>query len=466
VDARRWKSVPALQPYCLRLPSFLWHSLFFSVPTPLRIIIRRYLEQREVGFCVSIYFASPGACLQSPASGQCIYAMPPSTTGSSLGPGKIPKLRSSCDGCGVAKVKCDRSQPECGRCAALGLSCVYGLSRQFGKPRRKRLATGVDAAARRINHVEHRDEARNCPANVVYGQPASMNQLNPPGYFNPVDAIPPATSDLTSNLGTCEQNDYGSDLFAGNFFADWSQLDGAVISAPATDPDNFVRTNSTFHHSCPREPYEILRDLICPSFCLHAPEAGSNPVSAQLDQVLSCTRHAINRLTQLLKCPCARSGHRIMVHASIISRILLWYQQAAGWTCSNASPSRVLAIAHSTISNNVPASSPSPSAENANSLNPSTLAQSTGFVVEHVPVSIGTFNIEDQNVQAAFRDQLVLSGLKKTASLIELFMSQAACESTANGVTGLYTHIGTWLWGEHSRTVTVLKTRLSSLNAD
>jgi hypothetical protein len=42
---------------------------------------------------------------------------------------------------------------------------------------------------------------------------------------------------------------------------------------------------------------------------------------------------------------------------------------------------------------------------------PSTLVQSTGFAVAQVPVSMGTFNIEDENVQDAFRNQLVLSEL-------------------------------------------------------
>lgn len=48
-----------------------------------------------------------------------------------------PKLRSSCDGCGAAKLKCDRGQPECGRCVSFGMPCVYGESRKFGRPPRQ-----------------------------------------------------------------------------------------------------------------------------------------------------------------------------------------------------------------------------------------------------------------------------------------------------------------------------------------
>lgn len=50
-----------------------------------------------------------------------------------------PKLRSSCDRCGAAKLKCDRGRPQCGRYIPLGLDCVYGVSRKMRKPARERL---------------------------------------------------------------------------------------------------------------------------------------------------------------------------------------------------------------------------------------------------------------------------------------------------------------------------------------
>ncbi|MCJ1436262.1 hypothetical protein MMC27_005640 [Xylographa pallens] len=50
------------------------------------------------------------------------------------------KLRGSCDGCGTAKLKCDRGQPECARCVSLCLLCTYGFSRKCGKPSRAKQA--------------------------------------------------------------------------------------------------------------------------------------------------------------------------------------------------------------------------------------------------------------------------------------------------------------------------------------
>jgi hypothetical protein len=67
-------------------------------------------------------------------------------------------------------------------------------------------------------------------------------------------------------------------------------------------------------------------------------------------------------------------------------------------------------------------------------------------------------------VLAAFRNQLILSELKMTADLIDMFMSQESGGSSATGVASLYSHLGIWLRSEHSRTVKILRSRLDALN--
>ena len=44
-----------------------------------------------------------------------------------------PKLRQSCDGCFLAKVKCSKQRPICTRCLAVGLECRYSPSSRAGK---------------------------------------------------------------------------------------------------------------------------------------------------------------------------------------------------------------------------------------------------------------------------------------------------------------------------------------------
>jgi hypothetical protein len=405
---------------------------------------------------------------------------PTTTTVPLLGPG-APKLRSSCNGCGTAKVKCDRIQPECGRCTTLGLACVYGLSRHSGKPPRKRPAPDLETATRRKKRAAYNDESRNRHIALGHGQPQTSIESRQLEYSNSAIDITSSTSGLTNMFQIEDQNQFNSAFFNPLFLDAWPPLDSFDVGleippvpssatenrllATASKPDSSVRMKSACYHrhSCPRESYEIFRDLICLSPDLHAPEVGSDPVSAQLDQVLRCTRNAIDRLTRLLRCPCARSGHRVMVHASIVSRILLWYQQAAEWTCSTTWPSRTLATVDSPTSSSASPSSPSAyeASNDTDTTTTPTLVQFTGFVVEHVPVSMGTFSIDDQNVQAVFRDQMVLSELKRTASLIELFTSQDSCDSSINGTAGLHSHLGEWLRSEHARIVRTLTTRLS-----
>lgn len=46
-----------------------------------------------------------------------------------------PRLRASCDGCFLAKVKCSKARPICSRCLACGIECRYSPSSRSGKPK-------------------------------------------------------------------------------------------------------------------------------------------------------------------------------------------------------------------------------------------------------------------------------------------------------------------------------------------
>ncbi|TVY56143.1 Aflatoxin biosynthesis regulatory protein, partial [Lachnellula cervina] len=332
---------------------------------------------------------------------------------------KAPKLRSSCEECGNAKVRCNPSgQPECRRCIALGLACVYGISRKFGKPPRKR---GPDLDITNSSSYKKRATwtAGSCENLTMTGSQQSQG-ANRPAQLNSASSMPnnfPVSSSI-DDPSSIYQQDQPDPPFISSFAVDeWPQFDiwpgleipclsnssgvESRLSTSALEPaSNSSRSFDTPDtHSCPRGSYELFRDLICPEPFLHAPEASSDTVSAQLDQVLLFNRDAIDRLSRLLDCPCAKSGHRVMVHASIISRILIWYQQAAGSTGSNA-------IAASSPSGSASPSSfpPSEATTDADTASLPMLVQSTGFAVAQVPVSMGTFSIEDQNLQAIIRN--------------------------------------------------------------
>ncbi|RDL30667.1 uncharacterized protein BP5553_10012 [Venustampulla echinocandica] len=52
-----------------------------------------------------------------------------------------PKLRASCDGCFLAKVKCSKDRPICSRCLTTGAECGYSPSCRTGKPKTTSLPT-------------------------------------------------------------------------------------------------------------------------------------------------------------------------------------------------------------------------------------------------------------------------------------------------------------------------------------
>lgn len=51
---------------------------------------------------------------------------------------RLQRLRASCDGCFLAKVKCSKSRPICSRCLTCGTDCHYSPSSRAGKPRADR----------------------------------------------------------------------------------------------------------------------------------------------------------------------------------------------------------------------------------------------------------------------------------------------------------------------------------------
>ncbi|KAI1751685.1 hypothetical protein F4782DRAFT_503888 [Xylaria castorea] len=71
-----------------------------------------------------------GAGYQTTTTGSSEYStMTPSTKV------RAPRLRASCDGCFLAKVKCSKQRPMCSRCLACGISCNYSPSSRAGKPK-------------------------------------------------------------------------------------------------------------------------------------------------------------------------------------------------------------------------------------------------------------------------------------------------------------------------------------------
>ena len=70
------------------------------------------------------------------------------------------KLRASCDGCHLAKVKCSKGQPACNRCLSMGTDCLYSPSLRAGKPKGSKNNMSKKMTARASLQVQVRDGAK------------------------------------------------------------------------------------------------------------------------------------------------------------------------------------------------------------------------------------------------------------------------------------------------------------------
>ncbi|KAF2204081.1 hypothetical protein GQ43DRAFT_461050 [Delitschia confertaspora ATCC 74209] len=410
-----------------------------------------------------------------------------------------PKLRSSCDECGAAKLKCDRGQPECGRCISLGLLCVYGVSRKMGKPSRRRLQIpGTPAGGVPV---------------IPTGNVGSQQDREEINGRRPIDGFSNNFRTSIDSIDSLHSDLFGSvlpDYFPSLEFGDGSNIDlGHTSTLSSTDFEGYATpTTQTDHshnqvneknyfesallalsgsnkgHDCFREAHETLGSLSFDS--LHnvhslpqTPPASastmtSNAQGVPLDHVLRLNREASERLGRLLTCSCAASPHIALLHASIICRILIWYEQGVSSTQSTAS------VVLDTTSLQLPLTEFSPCSGSGSSGGGSAWSSAaastfntggettpilTGLSVAPARMALGSFNIDDLRVQAALKIQLLLGEMRRVSRLIDQFTSHNTGASNSNGSTfggveGLYQNLDTWLRGEHSRIANTMRSEL------
>lgn len=256
-------------------------------------------------------------------------------------------------------------------------------------------------------------------------------------------------------------------------------------------------------NDCPQEAYEILGSLsflsLTKASCVPNEGTGSEGGSGSqmsadvpLDYVLRLNREAserLGRLLRLLNCSCARSPHLALLYASIISRVLTRYQDAAN--CMDSASCSPIATALDTVSHHPPTSGPSsysskssgsrggpcvwssaaPSSYTSSASGTSPLSQSAGLAVAPTKMAIGTFNVDDLHVQTALKIQLLLGEMRRAGRLIELFITShntgGECltdKSTHGGIESLYINLDSWLKGEHSTISNMMRLKLRELS--
>lgn len=298
-------------------------------------------------------------------------------------------------------------------------------------------------------------------------------------------------------------------------FSDWIHPDDLMQtpeSQPASDADSaHMPPSSSSHrlptsfssldsfpdllqpdsHHCQKLAYATLDSLSLRQDGSAASASGSarggdHRLVQTMDKVLNRNKQAVDNMRQLLACPCSRSPHLAMLYASITSKILMWYQLAAGCARPAATttatwdsfpplgggshhhqhqPTPPLSASSSPAATSVtPAASPAAMTTAAAAAHQA--QHKGGFVVTPMQFSAGAFAVDDEAAQEALRTQLLLSELKKAGNLIDLLCMQgggggggggrvgeATAAAPGGEVTDIYSALGTWLKCELNRTV-------------
>jgi hypothetical protein len=223
-------------------------------------------------------------------------------------------------------------------------------------------------------------------------------------------------------------------------------LDGSCASSePSPKSMTFDQSRSRLSvsvtmptsHCCSALAYSTLESLriIGPD----STQPWPNVEIKSLDSVLSTTKLAVQSVLQLLSCPCSSDPHLSMLYSSIASKILNWYQIAAGVNPVAAPLSAAPSL-----------SSPASSSVYSSPLSTPGSEHST-FCVQMQPLKFGLYQF-DEAEQERLRRQVVLKELKKCGQLVDALANWRG-EGQSEQAEFLYDVLGAWLKSELHKTL-------------
>lgn len=127
------------------------------------------------------------------------------------------KLRASCDGCYLTKIKCNKARPMCSRCLTYGTDCVYSPSSRSGRTRKDQITNSSknDSEPAVSSHPQRqtcRENEKFSKPPLIYAPPVNLSDNESSYDFDP--AI------LTPSLGaTFDQYPLFDGDFAGSAMA-------------------------------------------------------------------------------------------------------------------------------------------------------------------------------------------------------------------------------------------------------
>lgn len=293
-------------------------------------------------------------------------------------PSKFPKadprrLRASCDGCYLSKVKCTKETPTCTRCLNHGVVCKYSPSQRVGKPRRLRenqqvhdRSTTQDTGAAELSNSRSTSDASVHPPpyswninfdpsittrttgfnldddlSMIWQSSLSVTDSEKGGFVDdssrdsnlssPSNSLPtpveslseyPETSQPSSagleRLGKSVQQPAPQPLFSEEHLLLQDPLPQLYFS-PTQDPVAAARSlPATDNCTCATTTFDILKTL------------HDQLSHTSFDKVLSVNKAAVSTISTVLSCPCTRDSTSIMTLAVALTKIMSRYQAIGG----------------------------------------------------------------------------------------------------------------------------------------
>lgn len=281
---------------------------------------------------------------------------------------ETPRLRASCDGCYLSKVRCTKEIPGCSRCLNHGVLCRYSPSQRIGKPRR--LRENDQARDRHKDPSTSTATSFNCPPTCDVAVPPPLYSWNL--HFDSSITVQRPEFGMSEQMPTiwqrefpmssCENGTPVNDAFhvpelpspseslptlvefgyqvAGQsssavpklaesqmhhqqlqqFVSDKHILlqDGLpeLYSPPNQNPPLLTDSLPLENCNCATTIFDILRTL-------HDQSSNST-----FDQVLTENQSALSAVSTILSCPCTRDSTSIMTLAVALTKIMTRYQSS------------------------------------------------------------------------------------------------------------------------------------------
>lgn len=291
-----------------------------------------------------------------------------------------PRLRASCDGCYLSKVRCTKEIPGCSRCLNHGVLCKYSPSQRIGKPRRLREAH--QARNRHKDPVTSTAGLSKLPSPCDVTVPLPLYSWNL--HFDPSITVQRTALDMSGQMPTIWQQEFPLSNCENGTTVNKSRnvLGLASQSDSLPTPVEFgyqvsgqpppaipALSENQMHHPQPRnsvsnkhvllqdglpEPFPPTNnnppssaDFLSPDNCMCAitmfdilRTMHDQSLDSTFDQALTENQSAISAVSTILSCPCARDSTSIMTLAVALTKIMTRYQSSLHFPATASSTFR------------------------------------------------------------------------------------------------------------------------------